>query len=643
MTMTKGEEPASRAGAATAASTATTASTAATAATANAPHERRSHVPADGSVTAAAVEKARKDMLHEVRPRKRTRIGADALMEALIRQGADVLWSYPGGVILPIYDILGDYPEIRHVLVRHEQGGAHAADGYARASGKVGVCMGTSGPGATNLVTGIATAQLDSVPMVAITGNVPGSLIGKDAFQEIDITGITLPMTKHNYLVRDADDIPHVVAEAFYLASHGRPGPVHIDITKDALQQETTAEHPSLDEIVAGLPGFRPTLEGHPKQLKTAAKEIAQAQRPLILAGHGVLIAEAWDELKAFAEKTQIPVAWTLLGIGAMDEEDPLAYGYMGMHGWKHVNRAIQSADLLIAIGMRFDDRVTGSVRTYAPYARIIHADIDPAEIGKNVAVEVPIVGDAKAVLAGLTRFVHEVDPAVRSDYFAQLAEWRTESEGSSWHGSGAWKDGLLSADFVVERIGDLTDHRATYVADVGQNQMWLARYTGFRRPNSHISSGGLGTMGFAVPAAMGAALGNPEVETWAIAGDGGFQMTSQELMTLAADHIPVKIALLDNHKLGMIRQWQEIVYAGNYHSSHLPGPDFAKLAEAYGIPAFKATRTDEVDGVIKAAQAVDGPALIWFEIAEEQNVFPMMPAGKGLSDLIETWGAPEE
>ena len=604
---------------------------------------RRSHVPGDGTAAADAVEQARRQMLHDVRSRKRTRIGADALMEALIRQGSDTLFSYPGGVILPIYDILGDYPEIRHILVRHEQGGAHAADGYARASGRVGVCMGTSGPGATNLVTGIATAQLDSVPIVAITGNVPGSLIGKDAFQEIDITGITLPMTKHNYLVRDANDIPRVIAEAFYIAKHGRPGPVHVDITKDALQQETRAEHPSLEAVVAGLPGFRPNTEGHPRQLKLAAKEIAQAKRPLILAGHGVLIAEAWDELKAFAEKTQIPVAWSLLGIGAMNEQHPLAYGYMGMHGWKHVNRAIQSADLLIAIGMRFDDRVTGSVRTYAPYARIIHADIDPAEIGKNVAVEVPIVGDAKNVLAGLTRMVPHVDPATRRDYLDQLAEWRIESEGSSWHGSGGWQSGVLSADFVVERIGELTDHVATYVADVGQNQMWLARYTKFRRPHSHISSGGLGTMGYAVPAAMGAALGNPSAETWAICGDGGFQMTSQELMTLAADRIPVKIAILDNKKLGMIRQWQEIFYAENYHSSHLPGPDFAKLADAYGIPAFKVTTTDEVDGAIRSAQAVDGPALIWFETEQEQNVFPIMPAGKGLSDLIETWGATEE
>ena len=600
-------------------------------------------MPADGSAGAAAVEQARKDMLRDVRPRKRTRIGADALMEALIRQGTDVLFSYPGGVILPIYDILGDYPEIRHILVRHEQGGGHAADGYARASGRVGVCMGTSGPGATNLVTAIATAQLDSIPMVAITGNVPGALIGKDAFQEIDITGITLPMTKHNYLVRNADDIPHVIAEAFHLARSGRPGPVHVDITKDALQQETRAEHPSLDDVIAGLPGFRPTLDGHPKQLKLAAREIAAAKRPLILAGHGVLIADGGEELRAFAEKTSIPVAWTLLGIGALDERHPLAYGYMGMHGWKHVNRAIQSADLLIAVGMRFDDRVTGNVRTYAPYARIIHADIDPAEIGKNVAVEVPIVGDARRVLAGLSALVPATPLEERRAYLDELAEWKQESLGSSWHGSGAWRDGLLSADFVVERIGALTDHTANYVADVGQNQMWLARYAGFHRPNSHLSSGGLGTMGYCVPAAMGAALGRPEFETWAVTGDGGFQMTSQELMTLAADRIPVKIAILDNKKLGMIRQWQEIIYAGNYHSAHLPGPDFIKLAEAYGIPAFKATTTADVDTTIKAAQAVDGPALIWFEIAEEQNVFPMMPAGKGLSDLIETWGAPEE
>jgi acetolactate synthase I/II/III large subunit len=610
---------------------------------ADAAKTRRSHVPNEGSASAAAVEAARKEMLHEARDLRRTRIGADVVCEALLRQGVEVFFSYPGGVILPLYDVLGDYPELRHVLVRHEQGGAHAADGYARVTGRVGVCMGTSGPGATNLVTGIGTALLDSVPMVAITGNVPSALIGKDAFQEIDINGITLPMTKHNYLVRDADELPRVIAEAFHIARSGRPGPVHIDITKDALQQETRAEHPSEADVIAGLPGFRPNTEPHGRQLKLATQELANAKRPMILAGHGVLHAGAWDELRAFAEKTSIPVAWTLLGIGAMSEDHPLAYGYMGMHGWKHVNKAIQSADLLFAIGMRFDDRVTGNVRTYAPYARIVHVDIDPAEIGKNVAVEVPIVADAKRVLEALTRMVPATEPAERREYFEQLAEWRRESEGSSWHGSGAWRDGLLSADYVVARIGELTDHAATYIADVGQNQMWLARYAGFRQPNSHVSSGGLGTMGFSVPAAMGAALGRPDRETWAITGDGGFQMTFQELMTLVQDGIPVKIALFDNKKLGMIRQWQEIIYAGNYHSAHLQGPDYLKLAEAFGIPATKASTPAEVDDAIRFAQSVDGPALVWFEIAEEQNVFPMMPAGKGLSDLIEKWGGADE
>ena len=618
---------------------------------------RHSHVPADGSLHAEAVERAQREMLHEgpsssaVRAGagaagagapgsrgSRPRIGADVVCEAVLRQGVDVVFSYPGGVILPLYDILADYPELRHVLVRHEQGGAHAADGYARATGRVGVCIGTSGPGATNLVTGIATAQLDSIPLVAITGNVPSALIGKDAFQEIDINGITLPMTKHNYLVRDANDLPRVFAEAFHIARSGRPGPVHVDITKDALQQVTVAEHPDDETVRAGLPGFKPNLHGHYRQLKAAAAEIQAAKRPVILAGHGVLHSQAEAELLALAEKASIPIAWTLLGVGAVDERHPLAYGFMGMHGWKHVNRAIQSADLLVALGMRFDDRVTGNVRTYAPYARIVHVDIDPAEIGKNVAVEVPIVGDAKRVLTALLPLVDPVERSERAEYLDQLAEWKRDSEASSWHGSGAWRDGLLSADYVVQRIGELTDHEAIYVADVGQNQMWLARYVGFRHPNTHVSSGGLGTMGFAVPAAMGAALGEPNRETWAIVGDGGFQMTSQELMTLVQDRIPVKIALFDNKKLGMIRQWQEIIYAGNYHSAHLMGPDYLKLAEAYGVPAIKASKPDEVDAAIRFAQGVDGPALVWFEIAEEQNVFPMMPAGKGLSDLIEHW-----
>jgi acetolactate synthase-1/2/3 large subunit len=597
------------------------------------------HVPHAGTEAAAAIEKARSDMLRDAKPLTRTRIGADALCEALIRQGVEVIFGYPGGVILPLYDVWGDYPQIRTILVRHEQGAAHAADGYARASGKVGVCLGTSGPGATNLVTGIGTAQLDSVPIVAITGNVPGALIGKDAFQEIDISGITLPMTKHNYLVRRADDIPRVIAEAFHIARTGRPGPVHVDITKDALTSETRAQHP--ETLV--LPGYKPRLDGHPRQIRLAAEEIALARRPLILAGHGILIANAMGELHDFAVKAQIPIAHTLLGVGAIDETDPLSYGYMGMHGWKHVNRAIQSADLLIALGMRFDDRVTGKVSSYAPRARIIHVDIDPSEIGKNVAVEVPIVGDVGRVLRALTQAVPAVDPADRAEYFAQLAEWRRESEATSWHGSGGWRQGVLTADYVISRLGELTDHDATLVADVGQHQMWLARYAGFRRPHSHLSSGGLGTMGYGLPAAMGAALGRPDKETWAVVGDGGLQMTVQEMLTVVVDRIPVKIALMDNKKLGMIRQWQEIIYGGNYHSADLPAPKWDVLAEAYGMPAFKATRPDQVDDVIRATQTHDGPALAWFEIHETQNVFPMMPAGKGLSDLIETWGEAAE
>jgi acetolactate synthase I/II/III large subunit len=604
--------------------------------------DRINHMPGAGTQRADAISAGRHEMLTDTlrkqikslaeRGLKRPRIGADALCEALLMQGVDVFFGFPGGVLLPLYDVLGDYPELRHILVRHEQGAAHAADGYARASGRVGVCLGTSGPGATNLVTGIGNAMLDSVPMVALTGNVVSSLLGKDAFQEIDITGITLPCTKHNYLVSDPNDIPRVVAEAFHIAATGRPGPVHIDMTKDALMGACTAEHPT----TLDLPGFKPKFEGNFRQIKLAAQEIAKAERPVILAGHGVLISDAMDELREFAEKAQIPVAHTLLGIGAIDETNPLSLGWVGMHGWKHVNKAIQSADLLIALGMRFDDRVTGHVPTFAPYARIIHVDIDPAEIGKNVAVEIPIVGDVKRVLAALMPQVPAVEPERRAAYFAQLAEWRAESEKTPWHGSGAWRNGQLSADFVVCRIGEASNHDATIVADVGQNQMWTARYAGFRRPHSHISSGGLGTMGFGLPAAMGAAVARPDKETWAIVGDGGLQMTSQELMTLVQDRIPVKIALLDNHKLGMIRQWQELIYAGNYHSSHLLGPDWLKLAEAYGVPGFRATTPEEVDGAIAAAQAVDGPALVHFMIAEEQNVFPMMPAGKGLSDLLE-------
>jgi acetolactate synthase-1/2/3 large subunit len=608
----------------------------------NGKRDRINHMPGAGTAGAAAISAGRREMLGDATRReikslaergvKRPRIGADAVCEALLKQGVDVMFGFPGGVLLPLYDVLGDYPELRHILVRHEQGGAHAAEGYARATGKVGVCMGTSGPGATNLVTGIGDAMLDSVPMVAITGNVVASLLGKDAFQEIDITGITLACSKHNYLVREPNDIPRVFAEAFHIARTGRPGPVHIDITKDALMGVCSSEHPT----TVDLPGFKPNLDGNYRQIKLAAQEIAGAERPVILAGHGVLISDATEELRQLAEKAQIPVAHTLLGVSAMDEQHPLSLGFVGMHGWKHVNKTIQSADLLIALGMRFDDRVTGHVPTFAPYARIVHVDIDPAEIGKNVAVEVPIVGDVKRVLTALIPQVEVVAPERRAAYLKEIAGWRAESEQAPWHGAGAWRNGQLSADYVVSRIGEASNHDATLVADVGQNQMWTARYGGFRRPNSHISSGGLGTMGFGLPAGLGAAVGRPDKETWAIVGDGGLQMTVQELMTLVQEGIPLKIALLNNHKLGMIRQWQELVYAGNYHSSHLLGPDWAKLADAYGVAAFRADRPEDVDTAIAAARAVDGPALIEFVIAEQQNVFPMMPAGKGLSDLLE-------
>jgi acetolactate synthase-1/2/3 large subunit len=608
----------------------------------NGKRDRINHMPGAGTAGAAAISAGRREMLGDATRReikslaergvKRPRIGADAVCEALLKQGVDVMFGFPGGVLLPLYDVLGDYPELRHILVRHEQGGAHAAEGYARATGKVGVCMGTSGPGATNLVTGIGDAMLDSVPMVAITGNVVASLLGKDAFQEIDITGITLACSKHNYLVREPNDIPRVFAEAFHIARTGRPGPVHIDITKDALMGVCSSEHPT----TVDLPGFKPNLDGNYRQIKLAAQEIAGAERPVILAGHGVLISDATEELRQLAEKAQIPVAHTLLGVSAMDEQHPLSLGFVGMHGWKHVNKTIQSADLLIALGMRFDDRVTGHVPTFAPYARIVHVDIDPAEIGKNVAVEVPIVGDVKRVLTALIPQVEAVAPERRAAYLKEIAGWRAESEQAPWHGAGAWRNGQLSADYVVSRIGEASNHDATLVADVGQNQMWTARYGGFRRPNSHISSGGLGTMGFGLPAGLGAAVGRPDKETWAIVGDGGLQMTVQELMTLVQEGIPLKIALLNNHKLGMIRQWQELVYAGNYHSSHLLGPDWAKLADAYGVAAFRADRPEDVDTAIAAARAVNGPALIEFVIAEQQNVFPMMPAGKGLSDLLE-------
>ena len=549
-------------------------------------------------------------------------------------RGVSTIFGYPGGAVLPIYDVLREFP-IRHVLVRHEQGAAHAADGFSRATGGVGVAMATSGPGAINLVTGLATAMMDSVPMVAITGNVPRALLGKDAFQETDIVGIALPVTKYAVVVMEPDEVPLAVAEAFEIALSGRPGPVLIDFPKDVLQIETSAPIPDASDL--RLPGLLRPVRGDVPEADELAEMIAAAERPLILAGHGVQIAGAVDLLRQVAERAEIPVAHTLLGIGNIDERHPLSLGYAGMHGWMHANKAIQHCDLLIGIGGRYDDRITGNPSTFAPHARIVHVDVDRSEIGKNVHTELGIVADASDLLAALLRRLPQSER--REAWWDQLNAWRAVSEARSWHGSGAWREGRLSADYVVHQIGEATGHIATLVSDVGQNQMWAARYFCFRRPFAHLSSGGLGTMGYAVPAAMGAVLGAPEHEVWAITGDGGFQMTMQELATLVQDQIPVRIAVLNNHRLGMIRQWQEIIYDENYHSAELFGPDLLRLCEAYGMPAFRATRPDQVAGAIAAARAAPGPSLIDFHLDEAQNVYPMMLPGKGLSDMVEGEG----
>jgi acetolactate synthase-1/2/3 large subunit len=468
--------------------------------------------------------------------------------------------------------------------------------------------------------------------MVAITGNVPRALLGRDAFQETDIVGIALPVTKYAALVADPDEVPLAIAEAFEIASTGRPGPVLLDFPKDVLQIETSAPHPGPGDL--RLPGLLRPLRGDVPEADELAEMIAAAERPLILAGHGVQIAGATELLRDVAERSEVPVAHTLLGIGNMDETHRLSLGYAGMHGWMHVNKAIQHCDLLIGLGMRYDDRITGKTSTFAPRARIVHVDVDRSEIGKNVRADLGIVADAGDLLAALMRRLPQ--SPYREAWWAELEGWREVSMQRSWHGSGAWRQGRLSADYVVEQIGEATGHTATLSSDVGQNQMWAARYFGFRRPYAHVSSGGLGTMGFGVPAAMGAAVGRPEHETWAITGDGGFQMTMQELATLVAEQIPVKIAVLNNRKLGMIRQWQEIIYEGNFHSAELFGPDLVRLCEAYGMPGFRATTPEEVVDAIAAARAAPGPALIDFQLDDAQNVYPMMLPGKGLSDMVE-------
>jgi acetolactate synthase-1/2/3 large subunit len=551
-------------------------------------------------------------------------IGAQILCESLVREGVEVMFGILGGVVLPFYDTLPQYPQLRHILVRHEQGAAHAADGYARATGKVGVCVATSGPGATNLVTGIANAHLDSVPMVAITGQVARPFIGKDAFQEVDITGITLPITKHNYLVLDVGLLAGIVKEAFYLARSGRPGPVLIDVPRDVFIDQAEFHYPSQ----VSLPGYKPPLQGHSVQIKKAAKLINEAERPLIIAGRGVIISRAYAELKQLAETAQIPVVTTLLGVSCFPESHILSLGMLGMHGMAYANMAVDAADVVIAIGMRFDDRATAKVSGFAPHARIVHIDIDPAEIGKNVRVDVPIVGDVKAVLNSLNK---EVVSTEHIDWVRQLDDWCKE------HPSIVIRDseGLLP-QYVIRQIYEATKGEAIIVTGVGQNQMWSAQHYWYNKPNSLISSGGLGTMGFELPGAMGVKVGCPGEIVWCVAGDGGFQMTIQELATIVQEKVAVKIAIINNGYLGMVRQWQEMFYKKRYVATPLSGPDFVKVAEAYGLPGLRVTRKEEVAPAIKQAMEYQGPFLIDFVVEPEENVYPMVPPGASLAEVLE-------
>jgi len=550
--------------------------------------------------------------------------GAQILCESLIKEGVEVIFGFPGGAVLPLYDVLPQYPQLRHILVRHEQGAAHAADGYARATGKVGVCFATSGPGACNLVTGIANAHLDSSPIVAVTGQVARPFIGKDAFQEIDITGICVPITKHSHLVLTADEMAITVKEAFHIAKTGRPGPVLLDIPRDVFIEEATFNYPEKVE----LRGYRPTVHGHAAQIKKAAKLISEAKHPVILAGRGINISGAYQELLELAEKAQIPVITTLLGISCFPETHKLSLGMLGMHGTACANLAVDSSDLIIAIGMRFDDRATGKVSGFAPHAQIIHIDIDPAEIGKNVRVHLPIVGDIKNVLRVLNK---QVEAQEHKDWLKTIEVWRKEHPPAFIRES----DELLP-QFVVSKIAEVTKGDAIVVTGVGQNQMWAAQHFCYQKQNSLISSGGLGTMGFELPAAIGAKVGRPEETVWAIAGDGGFQMTIQELATAVQDKIAVKIAILNNGFLGMVRQWQALFYGHRYVATPLSAPDFVRVAEAYGLPGIRVAKKSEVVPAIKKAMKHNGPFLIDFVVEPEENVYPMVAPGSTLAEIID-------
>lgn len=559
--------------------------------------------------------------------------GASSLVQSLESAGVDVMFGLPGGAILPAYDPIFD-SKIRHILVRHEQGAGHAATGYAQVTGRVGVCIATSGPGATNLVTPLADAAMDSVPMVAITGQVPSVAIGTDAFQEADIRGITMPFTKHNYLVTDPKEIPRAIAEAFYIAGSGRPGPVLVDIAKDALQKETEFVYPK--EV--SLPGYHPQVEPENKSIKDAAALIAQSSKPVFYVGGGVIKANASRELMQLAELVGAPVVTTLMALGSFPDSHPQHFGMPGMHGTVGAVTALQKADLLITLGARFDDRVTGKLSTFAVNAKVIHADIDPAEIGKNRYADVPVVGDLKHTIAALIPAVKEEFAKSRKDLTPWLAAMN-KLRATYPLGYDAPKDGSLSPQYVIERISALTGPEGIYVAGVGQHQMWAAQFVKYENPRTWLNSGGLGTMGYAVPAAMGAKVGAPDTTVWAIDGDGCFQMTNQELVTCALNNIPIKVAIINNESLGMVRQWQTLFYEGRYSNTSLESkrvPDFVKLAEAMGCVGLTCDRPEDVDAIIKKANSInDQPVVVDFRVFRDAMVWPMVAAGTSNDDIM--------
>jgi acetolactate synthase-1/2/3 large subunit len=555
--------------------------------------------------------------------------GAKIFLESLLKEGVDTIFGFPGGAVLPIYDVLYDAP-IRHILTRHEQGATHAADGYARATGKVGVCLVTSGPGATNTVTGLATAYMDSIPIVVFTGQVPTALIGNDAFQEADIVGITRPCTKHNYLVKDVRDLARTIKEAFYIASTGNQGPVLIDLPKDVLNAETKFEYPN----TTNLRSYKPTVEGHLRQIKKMSDEIARAKKPVLYVGGGVILSDASEELTALSKIAQIPVTTTLMGLGSISSTNKLSLGMCGMHGTFRSNLAITEADLLIAVGARFDDRVTGKLDEFSLKSKKIQIDIDPTSVGKNVAVDLPVVGDIKNVLKKLNSLLKQV----KKDWKKDLKPWHRQIEKWKKTYPLAYKQGkgVIKPQYVIEQIAEITRGDAIFATDVGQHQMWSAQYLTFKKPRTFLTSGGLGTMGYGFPAGIGAQAAFPKRTVFVISGDGSFQMNLQELVTAVEHQLPVKIAIINNGFLGMVRQWQQLFYDKRYSSVCLAGsPDFVKLAEAYGALGLRAKKPEEVKKTIEKALAYDGPVVIDFVVAKEENVYPMVPAGKPIHEML--------